>query len=96
MGDIIVNKSDLVNAVASAASLTKSDAYKAVDAVFAAITSALKEGDEVRLVGFGMFSVRDRAAGEGRNPRTGEKIAIPAARQPKFAAGKGLKDVLNA
>ena len=90
-----MKKSDIVNAVASAADLTQSNAAKAVDAVFDAITAALKAGDDVRLVGFGTFVVKDRAAGEGRNPRTGEKIAIPAARQPKFAAGKGLKDAVN-
>ena len=90
-----MKKSDVVNAVASAAGITQSNANKVVDAVFAAITAALKAGDEVRLVGFGTFSVKDRAAGEGRNPRTGEKIAIPASRQVKFSVGKGLKEALN-
>jgi DNA-binding protein HU-beta len=87
-----VNKNDLVSAVASNAGLTKSDAAKAVDGVFDAITGALTGGDEVRLVGFGTFAVAARAASEGRNPRTGEKIAIPASKQPKFKAGKGLRD----
>ena len=95
MGDIIVNKSDVINEVASAAGLTQSNAAKVVDVTLAAITAALKAGDDVRLVGFGTFSVKDRAAGEGRNPSTGEKITIPASRQPKFAAGKGLKDAVN-
>ena len=66
-----------------------------MDGVFDAITDALKKGDEVRLVGFGTFTVARRAASEGRNPRTGEKIQIPASKQPKFKAGKGLKDAIN-
>jgi len=90
-----VNKNDLVAAVASSADLSKADATKAVDAVFESITGSLKGGDEVRLVGFGTFSVANRAASEGRNPRTGEKIQIPASKQPKFKAGKGLKDAVN-
>ena len=68
---------------------------KYIDAVFDAITSALKKGDDVRLVGFGTFSAAKRKAREGRNPRTGETIQIPASTQPKFSAGKGLKDALN-
>lgn len=90
-----MNKNDLVSAVSTASGLTKSDAGKAVDGVFQAITDALKGGDEVRLVGFGTFSVAERAASEGRNPRTGEKIEIPASKQPKFKAGKGLKDAVQ-
>lgn len=90
-----MNKNDLVTAVASSTGLSKSDAAKAVDGVFDAITGALKGGDEVRLVGFGTFSVAARAASEGRNPRTGEKIAIPASKQPKFKAGKGLRDSIQ-
>ena len=90
-----MNKNDLVAAVASASGLSKTDAAGAVDAVFSSVTSALKGGDEVRLVGFGTFSVANRAASEGRNPRTGEKIQIPASKQPKFKAGKGLKDAVN-
>jgi DNA-binding protein HU-beta len=90
-----VNKNDLVAAVAEAAGLSKADANKAVDAVFDSITGALQKGDEVRLVGFGSFAVTERAASEGRNPRTGEKIAIAASKQPKFKPGKGLKDALN-
>ena len=87
-----MNKNDLVTAVANSSGLSKSDATKAVDGVFDAITGALKGGDEVRLVGFGTFSVAARAASEGRNPRTGAKITIPASKQPKFKAGKGLRD----
>jgi len=87
-----VNKNDLVTAVANSTGLSKTDAGKAVDGVFDAITDALKGGDEVRLVGFGTFAVSSRAASEGRNPRTGEKIKIPASKQPKFKAGKGLRD----
>ena len=79
--------------------LTTADATKAVDAIFdvpnGILAAALKGGDEVRLVGFGNFVVSERAASEGRNPRTGEKIDIPASKQPKFKAGKGLKDSVN-
>ncbi len=90
-----MNKQELVAVVAEKASLSKADTAKAVDAVFEAISDALKSGDEVRLVGFGTFAVAERAATEGRNPRTGEKIAIPASKQPKFKAGKGLKDAVQ-
>jgi len=90
-----VNKNDLVAAVADSAGLTKADAAKAVDAVFDNISSSLKGGGEVRLVGFGTFSVVNRKATTGRNPRTGETIQIPASKQPKFKAGKGLKDAVN-
>jgi DNA-binding protein HU-beta len=90
-----VNKNELVDAVATAADLKKSEATLAVDAVFDAIAGALKKGDEVRLVGFGTFAVSQRAASEGRNPRTGDKIQIAASKQPKFKAGKGLKDAVN-
>lgn len=90
-----MNKNDLVTAVATNTGLSKADATKAVDGVFGAITEALKSGDEVRLVGFGTFAVTERAASEGRNPRTGEKIQIAASKQPKFKAGKGLKDAVN-
>ena len=90
-----MNKNDLVAAVANGSGLSKADAAKAVDAVFDSITDALKQGDEVRLVGFGTFAVSERAASQGRNPRTGETIQIPASKQPKFKAGKGLKDSVN-
>ncbi|MCR9175791.1 MAG: HU family DNA-binding protein [Alphaproteobacteria bacterium] len=90
-----MNKNELVAAVADAADISKADATKAVDSVFDTITDALKKGGDVRLVGFGTFSVAARAASEGRNPRTGEKINIPASKQPKFKPGKGLKDAVN-
>ncbi len=90
-----MNKNELVDAVATATELKKSEATKVVDSVFDAITDALTKGDEVRLVGFGTFSVAERKAGEGRNPRTGEKIAITASKSAKFKAGKTLKDALN-
>lgn len=89
-----MNKNDLVTAVANTG-LSKSDATKAVDGILDAVTNALKNGEEVRLVGFGTFSVRRRNASTGRNPRTGEAIQIPASNQPKFKAGKGLKDAVN-
>lgn len=90
-----MNKNDLVAVVADRAGLSKTDSAKTVDAVFDSITDILKDGGDVRLVGFGTFSVTARAASEGRNPRTGEKIMIPASNQPKFKAGKVLKDAVN-
>jgi len=90
-----VNRNELVDAVSNKTDLKKSEASKAVDAVFDAIAEALKDGSEVRLVGFGTFSVASRAASEGRNPRTGEKIQIAASKQAKFKPGKGLRDSLN-
>lgn len=90
-----MNKNDLITSVANTSGLTKADSTKAVDAVIEAVTSAMKGGDEVRLVGFGTFSVSDRAATTARNPRTGETINIAASKQPKFSAGKGLKDAVN-
>ena len=90
-----MNKNELVAAVADRAGLSKADAGKAVDSVFDVITAALKRGDDVRMVGFGTFHVTKRAASMGRNPRTGERIQIPASKQPKFKAGKGLKDSLR-
>ena len=90
-----MNRNELVDSVSSKTDMKKSDASKAVDAVFDAIADALKGGNEVRLVGFGTFSVASRAASEGRNPRTGEKIQIAASKQAKFKPGKGLRDSLN-
>ena len=90
-----MNKNDLVASVAGGAGLSKADAAKAVDSVFDTITNSLSNAGEVRLVGFGTFSVARRRASEGRNPRTGEKIQIPASNQPKFKAGKALKDAVN-
>ena len=90
-----MNKNDLIDAVSTSTGLSKADSTSAVDSVFDAITNALKGGDDVRLVNFGTFHVTKRAASEGRNPRTGERIQIPASKQPKFKAGKGLKDAVN-
>ena len=90
-----MNKNDLIGAVAEASGLSKSDASSAVEGVFDAITKSLSKGDEVRLVGFGTFSVAKRKASTGRNPRTGEPMNIPASNQPKLKAGKGLKDAVN-
>ncbi len=90
-----MNKQDLIAAVAEGSGLTKADASKAVEAVFDGITATLKKGDEVRLVGFGTFSVSKRKASTGRNPRTGAPMEIKASSQPKFKAGKGLKDAVN-
>jgi DNA-binding protein HU-beta len=90
-----MNKNDLIAVVADSAGLTKADAARAVDSVFDSISGTLAKGTEVRLVGFGTFSVANRAASKGRNPRTGEPINIPASKQPKFKAGKALKDAVN-
>ena len=90
-----MNKNDLISAVADASGLSKSDSSSAVEAVFDTITTSLSRGDEVRLVGFGTFSVARRKASTGRNPRTGEPMTIKASNQPKFKAGKGLKDSVN-
>jgi len=90
-----VNKNDLITSVAESSGLTKADAGRAVDGVFESIASALSSGDDVRIVGFGSFSVANRAASTGRNPRTGEEIQIPASKQPKFKAGAPLKSAVN-
>lgn len=90
-----MNKNDLVAAVANSANLSKADSQRAVDCVFDAITGQLSGGGDVRLVGFGTFSVTQRAATTGRNPRTGDTINIPASKQPKFKAGKALKAAVN-
>ena len=90
-----MNKNDLVADVASRTGLSKTDSAKAVDAIVDAISSALSAGGEVRLVGFGTFSVSNRKATTGRNPRTGEKIDISATNVPKFKSGKALKQAVN-
>lgn len=90
-----MNKSELIEAVAQSADLSKAAATRAVDAVLESVTGALKENDTVSLVGFGTFTVRERAARAGRNPRTGETIKIPASKVPGFKAGKALKDAVN-
>jgi DNA-binding protein HU-beta len=90
-----MNKADFVSSVADAAELSKADAANAVDAMVGVITKALKGGDTVTLVGFGTFEVRERAARQGRNPKTGEAIKINASKNPAFKAGKALKDAVN-
>ena len=90
-----MNKSELIDKVAESADLNKASAARAVEAVFNGIAEALRNGDTVSLVGFGTFSVGNRAARSGRNPRTGETITIAASKSPKFKAGKGLKDALD-
>ena len=90
-----MNKSELVDAIADAADLSKASAGRALDAAVDAVTSALSNGDQVSLVGFGSFSVKHRAARAGRNPQTGAEIQIKAANVPSFKAGKALKDAVN-
>lgn len=90
-----MNKSELVDAIAQSANITKAEAGDALDGALTAIKNALSRNDTVTLVGFGTFKVSERAARTGRNPRTGETIEIKAARVPKFTAGKALKDAVN-
>jgi DNA-binding protein HU-beta len=93
-GDFFMNKNELISYISEASKLSKADAGKAVDAFIEAVSTALRKKDEVRLVGFGTFYVSKRAATKGRNPRTGEEIAIAASLQPKFKPGKSLKDAI--
>ncbi|MFT6915868.1 MAG: DNA-binding protein HU-beta [Motiliproteus sp.] len=90
-----MNKSELIDAIAASADLSKASAGRALDAALEAITGALKADDSVALVGFGTFSVKQRAARTGRNPQTGNPIQIAAATVPAFKAGKALKDAVN-
>ncbi|MCK9502883.1 MAG: HU family DNA-binding protein [Porticoccaceae bacterium] len=90
-----MNKSELIDAIADGADISKASAGKALDSVLEAITGALKKGDQVSLVGFGTFSVKHRPARAGRNPQTGKEIQIAAANVPGFKAGKSLKDAVN-
>ena len=90
-----MNKSDFIDAVAGESDLSRADAGRAVDAVIATISQALKKGDSVTLVGFGTFEARKRGARTGRNPRTGEEIKIAESMNPAFKAGKALKDAVN-
>ena len=90
-----MNKTQLIEAVAAKADIKKKDAEAAVNALTDVIAEALKAGDKVQLVGFGTFEVKARAARDGRNPKTGEKITIAASNHPTFAAGKALKDSVN-
>nr|WP_276529778.1 nucleoid-associated protein HU-beta [Xenorhabdus griffiniae] len=95
MGMISVNKSQLIDKIAADANLSKAAAGRVVDAFISSVSGALKKGDDVVLVGFGTFTVRERAARTGRNPQTGKEIKIAAAKVPAFRAGKGLKDAVN-
>ncbi|MCK5771592.1 HU family DNA-binding protein [Algiphilus sp.] len=90
-----MNKSELIDAVAASADLSKADAGRAIDATIESLTKALKKGDKVSLVGFGTFEVRERAARTGRNPKTGATLKIKASKTPAFKAGKALKDAVN-
>ena len=90
-----MNKAELIDAVAEGADISKADATRAVDTVVDQVTKALQKGDQVTLIGFGTFAVKDRAARTGRNPRTGEPIEIKASKVPGFKAGKALKDAVN-
>ncbi|MGC9457332.1 MAG: HU family DNA-binding protein [Halothiobacillaceae bacterium] len=90
-----MNKSELIDAMAASADISKADAGRALDGFIEAVGSALKDGEQVTLVGFGTFLVREREARTGRNPRTGETINIAASKLPSFKAGKGLKDAVN-
>lgn len=94
-GKIVMNKTQLIEVVAEKANLKKKDAEAAVNAFTAAIEEALKAGEKVQLVGFGTFEVKERAARDGHNPKTGEKITIAASKRPTFTAGKALKDSVN-
>ncbi len=90
-----MNKSQLVDKIAANADLSKAAAARVLDAFLDSVTESLKSGDEVALIGFGTFLVRERAERTGRNPQTGKEITIPAAKVPGFRAGKGLKDAVN-
>ena len=89
-----MNKNELISAIAEGSGLSKKDSEKALAATICAITGALKKGDKVQLVGFGIFDVKNRAARTGHNPKTKEPIKIPASRVPQFKAGKALKDAV--
>ncbi len=90
-----MNKTDLVNSIASKSGLNKKNSEAALNALIASVEETLKKGDKVVLVGFGTFEVRKRAARKGRNPQTKKEITIPASNAPVFKAGKGLKDIVN-
>lgn len=90
-----MNKTELIDAMADSADISKAAATRAFDAAVSAITEALKSGDQVSLIGFGTFMVRERSARQGRNPQTGETIQIAASKSPSFKAGKALKDAVN-
>jgi DNA-binding protein HU-beta len=94
-GNRSMNKTELIEQIANSADISKASAGRALDAAIVAVTTSLKKGQTVTLVGFGSFYVGNRAARSGRNPRTGDAIKIKAAKVPKFRAGKGLKDAVN-
>lgn len=91
-----MNKTELISAMSENANMTKVDAEKALKAFIDTVTEELKNGGKVQLVGFGTFEVAERAERQGRNPKTGEAITIPASKSPKFKAGRSLKDIVNA
>jgi DNA-binding protein HU-beta len=93
--DIRMNKTEIIEAMADSADISKAAAGRALDGMVEAIVNSMKQGEQVSLVGFGTFTVRERAAREGRNPQTGATIQIKASKIPSFKAGKGLKDALN-
>ncbi|MBS9425271.1 DNA-binding protein HU-beta [Photorhabdus caribbeanensis] len=95
MGMIRVNKSQLIDKIAADSNISKAAAGRVVDAFISSVTGALKDGDDVALVGFGTFAVRERSARTGRNPQTGKELKIAAAKVPAFRPGKGLKDAVN-
>ena len=90
-----MNKTELVTAIAEESGLTKADSARVLEATISTITKAMTDGDSVAIIGFGTFKVGERAARTGRNPQTGAEMQIPAAKVPKFSAGKGLKDSVN-
>ncbi|MPY07395.1 HU family DNA-binding protein [Moraxella catarrhalis] len=90
-----MNKQELIQAVAEKSNLTKADAKTAVDTILTVISDTLADGGEINLIGFGSFSVKTQKQRTGRNPKTGEKLTIPAKKVPSFKAGKGLKDAVN-
>lgn len=94
-GAKFVNKTELVASVAEKAGMTKKDAEKAINALFASVEEALAKDDKVQIIGFGTFEVKAREERKGRNPQTGAEITIPASKTPVFKAGKGLKDAVN-
>jgi DNA-binding protein HU-beta len=95
-GISVMTKNELISVVADKTQMTKTAAATVVEATFDAITTTLRKGDDVKIMGFGNFKVVSRAAREGRDPRTGQPVAIKASRRPRFAAGKGLKEAVNA
>jgi DNA-binding protein HU-beta len=94
-GETVMNKNDVINAISDIVDLSKTKVGEVLDSFVNVVTKALKKGEEVRLIGFGTFSVSKRKAAKGHNPRTGAEIKIPASKQPKFKSGKTLKDAVN-